>query len=80
MAERPKGDDMSEWIKVGDKLPESGQHCLFVISTSIDWVCAGFADYEECDFRDASICDQYGDDIGYSGDCITHWMPIPEIN
>ena len=69
---------MQEWISVDDRLPDFGEHCLFIIQTSIQWVVAGYVDDAdgETRFSDCSICDQYGDHIGYDADCITHWMPL----
>lgn len=68
----------SEWISVKDQLPEVGDHCLFLIPTSIPYVVAGFVEESDYRFQDCSVCDQYGDCIGYSADCISHWMPLPE--
>lgn len=65
------------WIPVSERLPEFGDHCLFVMPTSIDEVVAGFvSDERETRFQDSSICDLYGDAIGYDADCITFWKPL----
>lgn len=69
---------MSEWISVKDRLPEYGQHCLLLIPTSIPFMVCGYVEETDFRFNDCSICDQYGDSIGYEADCITHWMSLPE--
>lgn len=71
----------SGWIDINDRKPEFGDHCLFVIETSIQWVVSGYVDEGdgETRFQDCSICDQYCDHIGYEADCISHWMPMPDL-
>lgn len=65
------------WIPVSERLPAFGEHCLFVMPTSIDEVVAGFvSDERETRFQDSPMCDLYGDVIGYDADCITYWKPL----
>lgn len=75
---------MSEWVSVKDERPLVGQPILMLIPTGVDYMCAGFVyerqledDEDECLYAEA-LADQYGDDIGYSIECMTHWMPLPE--
>lgn len=67
-----------EWISVEDRLPEFGQDCIFLIPTSIPFMACGYVAGSASRFKDCSICDQYGEKIGYDADCITHWIPLPE--
>lgn len=69
------------WIDIKERKPEFGEHCLFVIETSIQWLVCGFVDEGdgETRFEDCSICDQYTDHIGYDADCISYWMPRPTL-
>lgn len=78
---------MSEWISVKKEKPSVGKSILMLIPTGIEYVCAGFVcereleddegDEGDCLYVEA-LADQYGDDIGYSIECMTHWMPLPE--
>ena len=75
---------MSEWISVKQEKPSVGKSILMLIPTGIEYVCAGFVyerqledDEGDCLYVEA-LADQYGDDIGYSIECMTHWMPLPE--
>ena len=75
---------MDEWIDVKEKMPSVGVQILMLIPTGIEYVCAGFVyerqleDDEGCCLYVSALADQYGDDIGYSIECMTHWMPLPE--
>lgn len=74
---------MSEWIGVKNEMPEIGKPILMLIPTGIDYICAGFVyerqleDDEGCCLYVNALADQYGDDIGYSIECMTHWMSLP---
>ena len=73
---------MDEWIDVKEKIPSVGVQILMLIPTGIDYVCAGFLSERSLEDDDGSyseviLADQYGDDIGYSVECMTHWMPLP---
>lgn len=63
------------WIKCSDRLPEEGACCLFLIPTSLPFVCAGFVEETH---PDAPIYDQYGDSVGYELEAVSHWMPLPQ--
>lgn len=67
-----------EWISITERKPDFGDHCLFVIETSIQYVVSGYVDEGdgETRFEDCSIADQYGDHIGYEADCISYWKPL----
>lgn len=75
---------MSEWISVKTSKPYVGQHILMLIPTGIDYMCAGFVYERELEDDEGdylyvqALADQYGDDIGYGIECMTHWMPLPE--
>ena len=60
---------MSEWTKLKDELPESGQQCVFCWRATFQW------EYQIGDAVDGSIWSATGwllDEIA------THWMQIPE--
>lgn len=74
---------MGDWISVHDKMPDFGIEILMLIPTGLSFVCAGFIcerhlEDDEGEISAICLCDQYGDDIGYSIECLTHWMPLPE--
>ena len=77
-----KAQAVPQWIPVSERLPEYGEHVLMLIPTSINYVVAGFISCDELEdeegsFHTCSLCDQYGDDIGYSIEALSHWMPLP---
>ena len=72
-----------QWINTKDEMPTMGQPILMLIPTSINFMCAGFIserqlEDDEGEFSEKFLADQYGDNIGYSLECLTHWMPLPE--
>lgn len=80
--ESAKAQAVLEWIPVCERWPEYGEHVLMLIPTGINYVVAGFISCDEQEdedgpFHTCSLCDQYGDDIGYSIECLSHWMPLP---
>ena len=76
-------DGMMRWISVKDSKPVVGDQILMLIPTGINFVCSGSVserqlEDDEGEFSELFLADQYGDDIGYSLECLTHWMPLPE--
>ena len=64
---------MSKWISMKDGSPEDGQHCLFwVPRRGDDFHFSGYID------DDGHMVDCDGDDIGYTEESVSHWMPLPE--
>ena len=71
------------WTSVKDIKPGVGDPILMLIPTGINFVCSGSVserqlEDDEGEFSELFLADQYGDDIGYSLECLTHWMPMPE--
>ena len=65
---------MSDWISVGDKLPETGSRNLVLANDIVsEWV----------DIAKAYVCPEYGNLVWEDADeedyvpIVTHWMPLP---
>ena len=77
------GGEPMRWISVKNKEPNLRDSILMLIPTGVGFVCAGFVlerslEDGEGEFSEKFLADQYGDDIGYSIECMTHWMPLPQ--
>ncbi len=85
-----KGRIMSEWISTDDRLPEINRSVLLLIiyqkfdegtNVESEEICVGgrVGDGDDWFIGNTRIMWDYGYNLQFTSDDVTHWMPLPDL-